>query len=248
MPKRRKTDGYAERLRLALESGPHAMGIRQLGRALEAAHPDLRGASYAGVRQYVEGKVRSPRVELLRAMAAVLGVRHEWLAFDEGAMTEVEAEAERTRRELDPGQVGEMWEAAFGELNREARGLWPRKPAFHLQATSALHVLAEWLGPSGLNVSLEEEDGKLPEHARYVEAGRLLGRALWAPIEALGLHPSSWGQQAQTHYFVTATATLAALVATQLDQVGVARRMSAIANEADPEQPAESEEASDGEA
>lgn len=82
------TTGYSERLQRALAKGPRPMSIRQLGSEMKKAYPDLRGATYGGVRQYVAGNIQNPRIELLRAIAEVLQVRPEWLAFGEGEMTE----------------------------------------------------------------------------------------------------------------------------------------------------------------
>jgi transcriptional regulator with XRE-family HTH domain len=87
----KRTDGYSDRLRQALREGPNPMSVRRLGEeVLPARFPDLRGATYGGVRQYAAGKVKSPRIELLRAIADVLGVRSDWLAFNDGAMLQDE--------------------------------------------------------------------------------------------------------------------------------------------------------------
>lgn len=69
------------------------MKVREFARAIREEHPDLRGTSDGGVRQYVQGQVRNPRVELLRAMADVLGVRRDWLEEDDGPMTDAELTA-----------------------------------------------------------------------------------------------------------------------------------------------------------
>src|SRR4030095_6212460 len=87
---KRSTEGYEERLRWALERGPRPMSVRGLAAVLQPAYPDLRGASYGGIRQYYGGTVASPRIELLRAIADVLQVRWEKLAYDEGSWTDSE--------------------------------------------------------------------------------------------------------------------------------------------------------------
>lgn len=100
MTKTRPTDGYSERLKQALESGPKPMSVRALAAEMEAGpHKHLRGASYGGIRQYVEGRVTNPRIELLRALADVLDVRAEWLAYGNGPTTAAELEARRPRDE-----------------------------------------------------------------------------------------------------------------------------------------------------
>jgi hypothetical protein len=75
------TDGYADRISWALSQGPRPMSVRALHKEAEAAYPHLRGTSYGGIRQYVEGRPVNPRVELLRAFADLLGVRPDWMAF-----------------------------------------------------------------------------------------------------------------------------------------------------------------------
>lgn len=98
----KRTAGYERRLSRALNEGPRPMSVRGLSDALNAEgspYRGIRGSSYGGVRQYVEGAVRSPRIEVLRAMADVLGVRGDWLAFEDGAMTEGEERASATGRE-----------------------------------------------------------------------------------------------------------------------------------------------------
>ncbi|MEX1258202.1 MAG: hypothetical protein WEG36_11345 [Gemmatimonadota bacterium] len=90
MVRQRGTKGYADRLAQALARGPRPMSVRALTKAMHDQYEGLRGTSYGGIRQYAEDKVRSPRIELLRAIADVLGIRWEWLAFNEGKMTEKE--------------------------------------------------------------------------------------------------------------------------------------------------------------
>ena len=56
---------------------------RALHRAV-ADHTDgARGSSYGAVRSYIAGNVRSPRENILRAMAEVLRVRPEYLVTGE---------------------------------------------------------------------------------------------------------------------------------------------------------------------
>jgi hypothetical protein len=73
------------------------MSVRQLARAVADAHPGLRGTSYGGVRQYADGQITNPRVDVLRALASTLGVRGDWLAFGEGPMTAIAESVERAR-------------------------------------------------------------------------------------------------------------------------------------------------------
>jgi hypothetical protein len=93
------TTGYHERIQKALVRGPRPLTLRRLHRELEEGFPDVPGTSYSGVRKYSAGQVKKPRIELLNAMASVLGVRPEWLAFGEGEMTEELQEARRMTAE-----------------------------------------------------------------------------------------------------------------------------------------------------
>lgn len=111
MPK--KTEGYARRLQRALEHGPRPMSVRALGDRMKTAHEGLRGATYSGVRQYVKGRVRTPRMELLRALAAELGVRWQWLAYADGAMTEA---GQRAQDEVSASAV--VGSSGLGEKDR----------------------------------------------------------------------------------------------------------------------------------
>jgi hypothetical protein len=93
------TSGYETRLQRALREGPRPMSIRQLGATMADRFPDMRGATYGGVRQYAAGNIANPRMDLLRALADVLEVRQDWLAYGDGEMTE---RAEQiARAELD---------------------------------------------------------------------------------------------------------------------------------------------------
>lgn len=96
MSDQKVTTGYADRIREAMAHGPRPISsVRGLASRVEHQHGDVRGASYGGVRQYHAGAIGTPRLELLQAIADVLGVRWEWLAYGEGEMTE---EEERRRK------------------------------------------------------------------------------------------------------------------------------------------------------
>jgi transcriptional regulator with XRE-family HTH domain len=238
MPKKRKTDGYSERLQLALEVGPEAMSVRQLARAVADKYPDLRGASYAGVRQYVEGNVRSPRVELLRAMADVLGVRPEWLAHNDGAMTAAEEEA-RKRPPLapTPAQMQRTRTAAYAAFRDEAGVLFPSGfDAAQAQVLLAVGAVAEYVGPGGLDLpGMDDEEGEQPGHRRYVEAARLLGRAIMAPLHVLRIEPQYWTQGAKAQYLAHALATYSTMVELEHGLGALVRAMHA--NRPDPSDP-----------
>ncbi|MEX2531436.1 MAG: helix-turn-helix transcriptional regulator [Gemmatimonadota bacterium] len=105
------TAGYGARIARALERGPRPMSARELARRVGELYPDLRGTSYGGIRQYAEGNIQRPRVDLLRAIADVLGVRAEWLAFDEDEMTEDLQRAREAREAGEEPDPGATWGA-----------------------------------------------------------------------------------------------------------------------------------------
>lgn len=141
---KREITGYADRLRVAMEQGPRPMGARPLAKELQRRFPGMRGTSYGGVRQYAEGKVISPRIELLRALADVLEVRADWLAFGEGEMTE---DADLRRKALeDKLEADEMWDwlsARIGHSFPEYASMRPAAKALVLEAIDRFMNAAE---------------------------------------------------------------------------------------------------------
>jgi transcriptional regulator with XRE-family HTH domain len=205
MSKKRRTDGYAERLQLALEVGPEAMSVRQLARTVAKRHPDVPGRSYAGVRQYVEGNVRTPRIKLLQAMAEVLGVRYEWLAFNDGPMTEAAAEASRRPAlSRSPEQLQRTRAAVFKAFRREADALLP------IGLESGERVILPAV--EAVVNKMANESGDEPRKDDYITAGRLLGHAAMAPLRILGLAPEYWTAGAKLQYLAHTLPTLATLV------------------------------------
>ncbi len=195
------TAGFSERIVRALKHGPRPMSVRQLGESLGKAYPDVRGATYAGARLYASpgGRaVRNPRLEVLRAMADVLGVRPEWLAYDQGDMT---ADAEALAQEFDttPDPVEPEVAAMIEE--------WPALG--HSGSVRALTVVIQLLnayralGPA--NVFSETEAG-------VNELARQLVRAVRAPLRALGVDRSdAWGTE-ELSYLLSMSAALLALL------------------------------------
>ncbi len=197
------TSGYGERLQRALLEGPRPMSIRQLGAEMEHRHPEMRGATYGGVRQYAAGNIANPRVELLRAIADVLGVRADWLVFGEGEMTE-EEEAARVEVEERAAVAGTK---SPQEVEREravqsklallwAMGALPDRVRID-GSDDPTHV-AERMHAFAQRVNLGYVPPWLPAlaevRARYGRAtidDAALGRALGAVLEALGLDPAA---------------------------------------------------------
>jgi transcriptional regulator with XRE-family HTH domain len=198
MAQGRPTDGYHERLGRALREGPSPMSVRQLGEALGARHPGRRGFTYGGIRQYLANKVKNPRLDVLRAAADELGVRPEWLAFDDGEMT-VEREAAQylspalkdwfaegeSGKDVLPGTV-----ARFGDLPDAAlHAAWKTLTERHARDQLAGVVEVEGFGPM------------LRAHALY----RQTIDAVFAPLNALDMKPDA-GVTPAVQDYVTAVA------------------------------------------
>lgn len=149
MARQKRTHGYDARLKLALSEGPRPMSARQLADEFkrmkerkELPH-DLRGTSYGGVRQYTEGRVANPRVELLQAMAQVLGVRTEWLAFDDGKMTEAQEAASRAGRAGAAAGAGSVGENLTADPERLEGAFLECLPALANASPASWHTVAE---------------------------------------------------------------------------------------------------------
>lgn len=184
MTKKRRTDGYGRRIREAMERGPRPIGsVRGLHRRVEdhQAYKDLRGTSYGGIRQYVAGNIARPRTELLRALADVLGVTYDWLAYGDGAMTEEEnLEQWEASKEMMMA-LGPEWPESEGPLRYQyyKRALDVKHDILHAitGATSPVEAwMPSWVSPAmeacrHLGVSAEE-----------------LGEALRGPLDTLRLH------------------------------------------------------------
>lgn len=213
-----RTTGYDRRLREALEEGPRPMSIRQLGQEMEERHPEMRGATYGGVRQYAAGNIQNPRVELLRAIAHVLEIRPDWLAFDDGPMTEEEdGVAETTLRAIEEADGDAGWKRAlemkFGVLEGlgfEVPDLTPitvpggdpwAKFRAQLRSMGRGHI-PHWVPP-------------LFELARRLGLGvtdaKKLGAALHGPLVALGIEPRSMRQDDFNDYITGMIPVLLAL-------------------------------------
>lgn len=205
------TRGYGERLKLALGQGPNPMSVRRFAKEMRGRYRH-RGSSYGGIRQYVEGKIESPRVELLRAMADELQVRPDWLAFNDGPMTEQEERArsalegvtrsERRKEEWDWREDIKVVQEEFGDGSERLaadplvrmvvlgtwgrlllEGLLPRLPPDGVDGEAPLSGIANVL--TGYMIAPEDPSERRIPHA----VGRLIGRTLRAPFGNLPLCP-----------------------------------------------------------
>lgn len=200
----KKTEGYADRLTVALERGPRPMSVRALARKIEEEYSELRGASYGGVRLYATGGARNPRVELLRAIADVLQVRGDWLAFDDGEMTEM---LQARREEATAASGGAELSAAELRtlvLHRDIlSGLGLRTPG---DDDPESHPY--WVAPaSEIWFQLVAGAGT----AAIMDPGVMIGRALRGPMEALGIDARKMHERNPTefgHYVLAMTPAL----------------------------------------
>ena len=214
------TDGYRGRIRRALKQGPRPMSVRDLAREMGEKHPHLRGTSYGGIRQYAEGKIRNPRVELLRAIAETLGVRPDFLAFNQGEMTDDE---ERAAVQVEGVAMAALAGAAkeHGPRSIEELGLQYWQEALELRDS----VLAGWARAGGMIAMT-------PRYMPYWVAPlaavcqrlRLdptdVGEVLLAPLRALGIDPAEMNRgrgEALSNYIVSMVPVLMAL-APELDR------------------------------
>ena len=172
----KRTDGYDDRLKRALREGPRAMSVRKLAAELggNPKYADLRGKSYGGIRQYYEGHVTNARVELLRAIADVLTVPGDWLAFGDGSMWAEEAVAD----EVGLDALGRRWSPS------RTKAL---KQAFGAQVPSVVHAVTahHWRRLDWRSSTTGEPWGDADQ---LLES---LAEAMLAPLNALGIDLSS---------------------------------------------------------
>jgi hypothetical protein len=185
MPRAKRTDGYGERLMRALEEGPRPMSLRGLGNLMEGAYPDLRGATYSGVRQYAEGNIKvRPRVDLLRAIAEVLQVRWQWLAYGNGEMT---ASREELRVERAAAAAATSLETHLAFILKDAV-----VGAFGTENYSSGRTdqIPYWVAPLG-EVWMQLLDSPGPTK----EPEAMIGAALLAPLRAFGVDPVALAEE-----------------------------------------------------
>ena len=131
------------------------MSVRKLAEEMSSRYKHLRGSSYGGIRQYVEGKIESPRGELLQAMADVLGVRPEWLAFNKGLMTEREEQAQKALKRAKSREEGSeiaLWQERYDALRagvERPSPLWNVGGYFHATEPLMQGLVIDFLESGG---------------------------------------------------------------------------------------------------
>lgn len=172
------------------------MSVRALAKEMQERFPNLRGTSYGGIRLYTEdGKVTNPRVELLRAIAEVLEVRPDWLAFDNGPMTEREMRALEAER--DAAQLPTVTDYIAAEAP-EFADLSPVVQAV------VVNTAMRWAGVDSPRFPFSAE-GSGPT----VMAAKEVLDALKRPLEAWGLSLNSMEPPRQADYCIAMAHALA---------------------------------------
>jgi hypothetical protein len=240
LARQERTKGYALRLRWAVEEGPKAMSVRRLADGLGRQYPKLRGTSYGGVRQYAENKVKRPRVELLRAMADMLGVRGDWLAFGDGEPTEHLDYWRRAARSLaESGMTPEKGAPPAERLRDAVREALGRQSPYGGQVEESMPPWVPMLSPvwfelvnadakarpAGVGVTLED----------VTNLERAIGEALAAPLRAIRVDAASLTERDLTRYVVSMIPALLSVAARRKVHIDDATRPAPRAGEATPE-------------
>jgi transcriptional regulator with XRE-family HTH domain len=127
---------------------------------------------------YAEGRVANPRIELLRAIAEVLEVRREWLAFDVGAMTE---EEEQARRGVGQGAADAIRDPDEAGMYEEIVERFPDLKLFDpdIPALFAMHCLRRVQALAQLGVDWSDD--------LLFEVAEDVWDDLWSPSQTWGL-------------------------------------------------------------
>lgn len=178
------------------------MSVRSLCREMHELYgpkrkgepPKLRGVSYGGIRKYVgDAPPKVPRIELLRAIAEVLEVRPEWLAFNDGPITEREARVQQVAR----ANYQDWWREEIRPIQEEM-GEGAGRIFDQSELTAVVFSTLERLLPpersvlSGLGATFTGSTPLPPPPPDPVSRERVkrtIGRALRQPLDALDLEP-----------------------------------------------------------
>ena len=209
------------------------MSLRGLGGKLRKAYPKLRGAREGSLRRYANGTVVNPNNLVLRGVAEVLGVRADWLMFDQGGMTGEPAEPPRVLQHGGPegerawgaGDFFRVVRTEFGsnrvEENPVARRvlleawgrlleapLWPR---WHVKATGDDGETLR----GGIDAATSESPSTIEVPSDVSTHNRIpyaiavvVGRALGAPFKYMPVEPDDLSDQQLLDYVITACQAL----------------------------------------
>lgn len=216
-----------------------AMKLRNLNpyslhKEVSRRFPEVRGVSPGGVRQYVTSPPARPRLELLDAFAAVLDVRFEWLAYGQGAMTQegqdgtdgaVEVIRLGGKAERVPSHREPVVRAMAKALGLEspppgasaptwlpgAMVLWGHRCARLVSLTGGEGKEAEAVRRR-LSPEQTLEERVFSPSPRHLAAAEDVGKALAAPLKALGIDPATLEETTLAHYTLSAAGALAPVV------------------------------------
>lgn len=165
-------EGFGERLGEALDE--KGWDIRTLQESVRDRHGKVPGSSYGAVWSYVRGQApQEPRPDAVAAMADVLGCTVPWLLHGEGPRSEEAAAQERAVRELEEEELAEE---AYERQRRileavgQGSGLGRSVTPSPLEGSAILDVCSRLGGE---------------------EVAHALGEALSAPLNCLGLEPTT---------------------------------------------------------
>jgi hypothetical protein len=215
MAGQKETGGWDGRLRKAMRQ--RGVSVRALYRSVENRFPTIRGGSYGGVRLYCGSKPpKQPRLDLLEAFATVLEVRHEWLAFGEGARTEAGQEGAEAATAAEVLRLGHHVQERAARI----RALVSKEVAKALGVGPPPSGAAspEWLPGAVvlwsrlrtvLLTRIHLSEGEPPPFPEDQAMARLAARAIAAPLRALKINPSEVGDADLSTYVLGITAALA---------------------------------------
>lgn len=204
-------ESVGERLRREIERWG---SIRGFAERMEQEHRDVRGASYPSIHRYLKGD-RQPGARFVAAAAEVLGLRERYLATGVAPRTEEEGRDQHVIRGRDPEQVQRTTSAVLDAFRESAGGARPIGVfgMDHL-ILAVVPEVAAWIGRNGLALpGLDDAQDEQEGHRRYVEAARMLGRAVAGPLEALQLDATDWPETTKAQYVATLIASVMPLLA-----------------------------------
>lgn len=181
---------FGERLHDELER--RAWNVKTLQRHLRGRTGGAKGTSYGQVWSYVNGKAPiEPRRNVLEALAVLLEVRMEWLAFAEEPRTEQEGRAAEVRgwSKADMRAAQERRDKLLGALAEGFMhgGSRPRrkaKQAAPLSESAIDNLVHAYVHAMALATPLPAHDSE-----EEYELAREVGRSAAAPLRAMGADP-----------------------------------------------------------
>jgi hypothetical protein len=209
-------NSIGERLRVGMDR--KSVSTRSLRDELKAK--GVKGATLPSISSYLSNRA-TPPVEFIHAAAAALGVRAAWLAFGDGQITEPEDRVARgalskaiggstalsAERSDDVGErIVRSIEECFPLLKRASESV-------HIPLIRLWGSYFGWVDSGGYWGSVAFpllREGKPGEHAEKQRlVGRMIGKALNAPLGYLHVEPWGW---AVDNYILCAVQAMMALL------------------------------------